>query len=182
VQNCSRVVNSQIAHIICLDCGTCLELRALLVQDMYLVGTDTGEIVKCNTAISSHYAASFKCAALLSVGFVAPCHSDGMACTVALAYLSQYRRAKLSSVTCVPGSAALCPSNECRGHHMPVYTVRWNWLHTRTFLSCGADWALKVWDEAKPKKARSCLSLRPRPACLPVQRLIVDCCHMHGCR
>lgn len=43
-------------------------------------------------------------------------------------------------------------SGGCRGHHMPVYTVRWNLLHTRTFLSCGADWALKVWDEAKPKK------------------------------
>jgi dynein intermediate chain 1, axonemal len=38
---------------------------------------------------------------------------------------------------------------------MPVYTVRWNPLHTRTFLSCGADWALKVWDESKPKKVTS---------------------------
>jgi hypothetical protein len=35
---------------------------------------------------------------------------------------------------------------------MPVYTVRWNCLHARTFLSCGADGELKVWDEAKTKR------------------------------
>lgn len=38
---------------------------------------------------------------------------------------------------------------------MPVYTVRWNRLHPRTFLSCGADWALKVWDEARPAKVKT---------------------------
>ncbi len=35
---------------------------------------------------------------------------------------------------------------------MPVYTVRWNCLHTPTFLSCGADGELKVWDEDKTKR------------------------------
>lgn len=40
---------------------------ALLLQDLYLVGLESGEIVKCNTAISSKYYSSYKCAALLPV-------------------------------------------------------------------------------------------------------------------
>jgi hypothetical protein len=38
---------------------------ALLLQDLYLVGLESGEIVKCNTAISSKYSSSYECAALL---------------------------------------------------------------------------------------------------------------------
>jgi len=31
-------------------------------------------------------------------------------------------------------------------HHMAVYTVRWNHFHPNVFLSCSADWTVKVWD------------------------------------
>jgi len=30
------------------------------------------------------------------------------------------------------------------GHHMAVYTVQWNIYHERVFLSCSADWTVKV--------------------------------------
>jgi dynein intermediate chain 1 len=32
------------------------------------------------------------------------------------------------------------------GHHMAVYTVCWNPFHPRVFLSCSADWTVKMWD------------------------------------
>jgi dynein intermediate chain 1 len=32
------------------------------------------------------------------------------------------------------------------GHSMPVYSVRWNGLHPRMFLSASADWSVKLWD------------------------------------
>lgn len=32
------------------------------------------------------------------------------------------------------------------GHHMAVYAVKWNPFHERIFLSCSADWTVKVWD------------------------------------
>ncbi|GLE04525.1 hypothetical protein PINS_up013480 [Pythium insidiosum] len=32
------------------------------------------------------------------------------------------------------------------GHHMAVYAVRWNPFHERCFLSCSADWTVKLWD------------------------------------
>mmetsp|Transcript_24088 Transcript_24088/g.57176 ORF Transcript_24088/g.57176 Transcript_24088/m.57176 type:complete len:706 (-) Transcript_24088:55-2172(-) len=32
------------------------------------------------------------------------------------------------------------------GHHMAVYTVRWNNFHPRIFLSASADWTVKLWD------------------------------------
>jgi dynein intermediate chain 1 len=31
-------------------------------------------------------------------------------------------------------------------HHMAVYTVRWNHFHSHVFISCSADWTVKVWD------------------------------------
>lgn len=31
-------------------------------------------------------------------------------------------------------------------HNMAVYTVRWNHFHSDVFLSCSADWTVKVWD------------------------------------
>lgn len=31
-------------------------------------------------------------------------------------------------------------------HHMPVYAVRWNNMHSRVFLSASADWTVKLWD------------------------------------
>lgn len=32
------------------------------------------------------------------------------------------------------------------GHHMAVYAIRWNPYHPRVFLSCSADWTVKLWD------------------------------------
>merc|ERR1711871_1376480 len=32
------------------------------------------------------------------------------------------------------------------GHHMAVYTIRWNPFHPRVFISCSADWTVKLWD------------------------------------
>merc|ERR1719230_940518 len=32
------------------------------------------------------------------------------------------------------------------GHNMAVYTVRWNTFHQRVFISCSADWTVKIWD------------------------------------
>ena len=31
-------------------------------------------------------------------------------------------------------------------HHMAVYALRWNPFHPRVFLSCSADWTVKLWD------------------------------------
>jgi dynein intermediate chain 1 len=31
-------------------------------------------------------------------------------------------------------------------HHMAVYAVRWNTFHPKIFISCSADWTVKVWD------------------------------------
>lgn len=32
------------------------------------------------------------------------------------------------------------------GHHMAVYSVRWNPFHPCVFISCSADWTVKLWD------------------------------------
>lgn len=32
------------------------------------------------------------------------------------------------------------------GHHMAIYTVKWNPYHPRVFLSCSADWTVSIWD------------------------------------
>ena len=29
---------------------------------------------------------------------------------------------------------------------MAVYTVKWNKFHPKIFLSCSADWTVKMWD------------------------------------
>lgn len=34
------------------------------------------------------------------------------------------------------------------GHHMAIYSVRWNPYHPRVFISCSADWTVKIWDHA----------------------------------
>mmetsp|Transcript_40851 Transcript_40851/g.65618 ORF Transcript_40851/g.65618 Transcript_40851/m.65618 type:complete len:688 (+) Transcript_40851:256-2319(+) len=36
------------------------------------------------------------------------------------------------------------------GHHMAVYGVKWNKFHPRVFLSCSADWTVKLWDHNLP--------------------------------
>eukprot|EP00586_Coscinodiscus_wailesii_P010112 CAMPEP_0172490410 /NCGR_PEP_ID=MMETSP1066-20121228/20817_1 /TAXON_ID=671091 /ORGANISM="Coscinodiscus wailesii, Strain CCMP2513" /LENGTH=732 /DNA_ID=CAMNT_0013258863 /DNA_START=18 /DNA_END=2216 /DNA_ORIENTATION=+ len=32
------------------------------------------------------------------------------------------------------------------GHHMAVYSVKWNPFHERIFISCSEDWTVKIWD------------------------------------
>jgi len=32
-----------------------------------------------------------------------------------------------------------------RGHNLPVYNVNWNKNHTSTFISCSADFTVKLW-------------------------------------
>jgi len=32
------------------------------------------------------------------------------------------------------------------GHHMAVYAVRWNPFHPHVFLTCSADWTVKLWE------------------------------------
>lgn len=49
------------------------------------------------------------------------------------------------------------------GHRLPVYSVRWNGLHSRTFLSAGADWKVKLWDSVLPK-VRHLLQMRLKAA------------------
>lgn len=36
------------------------------------------------------------------------------------------------------------------GHYMAVYAVRWNPFHPRVFISCSADWTVKIWDHTLP--------------------------------
>jgi len=36
-------------------------------------------------------------------------------------------------------------------HHMAVYAVRWNHFHPKIFISCSADWTVKVWDHTHPE-------------------------------
>jgi dynein intermediate chain 1 len=33
-----------------------------------------------------------------------------------------------------------------QSHHLAVYSLRWNPFHSSVFASCGADWAVKIWD------------------------------------
>lgn len=32
------------------------------------------------------------------------------------------------------------------GHYLAVYAVKWNIFHPTIFLSCSADWTIKMWD------------------------------------
>ncbi|CAE7308809.1 unnamed protein product [Symbiodinium microadriaticum] len=37
-----------------------------------------------------------------------------------------------------------------QGHHMAVYALKWNPFHPRVFISCSADWTVKIWDHNYP--------------------------------
>jgi dynein intermediate chain 1, axonemal len=37
-----------------------------------------------------------------------------------------------------------------QGHHMAVYSLKWNPFHPRVFISCSADWTVKIWDHNYP--------------------------------
>ena len=41
------------------------------------------------------------------------------------------------------------------GHHMAVYTVKWNEHHPRVFISASADWTVKLWDHGVARPAMS---------------------------
>ena len=32
-----------------------------------------------------------------------------------------------------------------KDHYLAVYAVKWNPYHPKTFLSCSADWTIKMW-------------------------------------
>jgi dynein intermediate chain 1 len=38
---------------------------------------------------------------------------------------------------------------------MSVYAVHWNKFHSRVFLSCSADWTVKVWDHTQKQPLMS---------------------------
>jgi len=42
-----------------------------------------------------------------------------------------------------------------KGHHMSVYTVKWNQQHPKVFLSASADWTVKLWEHTNPKHVMS---------------------------
>ena len=35
------------------------------------------------------------------------------------------------------------------GHYMAVYSVRWNNFNPKIFLSCSADWTVKLWEHTR---------------------------------
>jgi len=37
-------------------------------------------------------------------------------------------------------------------HHMAVYRVAWNHYHTQIFITCSADWTVKIWDRTTTLK------------------------------
>lgn len=41
------------------------------------------------------------------------------------------------------------------GHHMQVYAVKWNPSSDSCFLSCSADWTVKLWDQSAPSAIMS---------------------------
>ncbi|KAG8339463.1 hypothetical protein TRVL_09710 [Trypanosoma vivax] len=56
------------------------------------------------------------------------------------------------------GSLMLCSkgyNGQCLerydGHTMPVYTTRWNQFHPDVFLTCSADWTIKLWLKSSTK-------------------------------
>ncbi|CAD7695357.1 unnamed protein product [Ostreobium quekettii] len=42
--------------------------------------------------------------------------------------------------------------NTFDGHGMPIYSVKWNYIHTKMFLTASADWSVKLWNSTSPEK------------------------------
>lgn len=40
---------------------------------------------------------------------------------------------------------------EFEGHHMVIYSTRWNPYHPSVLLTCSADWSIKLWESGTPK-------------------------------
>jgi dynein intermediate chain 1 len=38
-----------------------------------------------------------------------------------------------------------------QGHHMVIYSLKWNPFHPRVFISCSADWTVRIWDHNNPQ-------------------------------
>lgn len=55
------------------------------------------------------------------------------------------------------------------GHHMAVYALRWNPYHPRVFLSCSADWTVRLWDSSHP------VAVKVRTATPPMRALSHAC-------
>lgn len=41
------------------------------------------------------------------------------------------------------------------GHHMAIYALKWNPFHPRVFVSCSADWTVRIWDHNNPNPVLS---------------------------
>jgi dynein intermediate chain 1 len=42
-----------------------------------------------------------------------------------------------------------------QGHHMAIYAIKWNPFHPRVFVSCSADWTVRIWDHNNPNPVLS---------------------------
>lgn len=42
-----------------------------------------------------------------------------------------------------------------QGHHMAIYALKWNPFHPRVFISCSADWTVRIWDHNNPNPVLS---------------------------
>ena len=69
-----------------------------------------------------------------------------------------------------------------RAHKMPVYTVRWNRIHPRVFLSSGADWNVYLWDHAQTEPQLTfALGASVGDLCwAPFSATIFACCTAEG--
>ncbi|VDP85529.1 unnamed protein product [Echinostoma caproni] len=98
-----------------------------LVLRMVNSGSDGGEptqliTLDCGTAFDFHSTLSHLFLVATEEGMVYKCSK---------AYSSQY----LGSY---------------EAHHMAVYRVAWNRFHPDIFITCSADWTVKIWDHNKP--------------------------------
>lgn len=65
------------------------------------------------------------------------------------------------------------------GHAGPVYKIRWSPFCENIFLSCSADWSIKLWNQARPHSNSPPSSpapfLLPLPPLLPPLRRLAAC-------
>jgi dynein intermediate chain 1 len=66
-------------------------------NNLFVVGTEEGDIYKCSTAYTTEYLVVFE------------------------------------------------------GHDLNVYSVEYNYFHPSAFISCSADWTVKLWDHGRPQ-------------------------------
>jgi dynein intermediate chain 1 len=50
------------------------------------------------------------------------------------------------AIECYSNSYNSTLQRSYQGHHMATYTVCWNTFHPDVFLSCSADWTVKLWE------------------------------------